>query len=184
MEYNVDDSDRSSSPPPTPTDKPLRSKRSHRKTTPPQGSQSGSNLAQRNASPHGLQALQPMQMSSAQSTPDPGRSNPFFTPGPTSATSPNAVNGNSQHTLPPLSHLPPLQPSHSRLSAAREGFYDAAYDEQRTAENDAEYTGRRRTHSGTQPPGETANGDRRSVDVEMTDAGAAASVGGFTAVNR
>ncbi|KAF2100231.1 hypothetical protein NA57DRAFT_73841 [Rhizodiscina lignyota] len=35
MDYNVDESDRSTSPPPTPQDKPLRSKRTHRKTTPP-----------------------------------------------------------------------------------------------------------------------------------------------------
>jgi hypothetical protein len=30
MEYNLDDSDRSTSPPPTPTDKPLRSKRANK----------------------------------------------------------------------------------------------------------------------------------------------------------
>ena len=37
QEYSLDESERSSSVPPTPTDKPLRSKRSHRKGTPPAG---------------------------------------------------------------------------------------------------------------------------------------------------
>ncbi|KAF2180835.1 hypothetical protein K469DRAFT_692662 [Zopfia rhizophila CBS 207.26] len=202
MEYNVDDSDRSSSPPPTPTDKPLRSKRSHRKTTPTQGGHLGSGLPDaQHPSPSSAQQqqiLHPMNpLSSAQSTPDPSRSNPFFSGVPGAATSPHAVNGTGQPVLPPLhpSHLPPLQPQRAThgLPESRGAYFDAAYDEQRAPENDAEYNGRRRAHSSAQAPPtephETANGDRQDRDTEMCDAPPAGSsafggAGGFTAVNR
>ncbi|KAK1919083.1 hypothetical protein P3342_008807 [Pyrenophora teres f. teres] len=126
MEYNVDDSDRSSSPPPTPTDKPLRSKRSHnRKGTPTLGGSgsAGGAEAERERLGVGQGALEGRMiqhgvhtMSSAQSTPDPaGRQERsyFGTIGTGSAavvqaTSPHAaVNGvPPPPTLPPLHSLP------------------------------------------------------------------------------
>ncbi|KAF2112635.1 hypothetical protein BDV96DRAFT_497425 [Lophiotrema nucula] len=173
MEYNVDDSDRSSSPPPTPTDKPLRSKRSHRKAT-PTGDGSRGLAGTQHLSPGSVQPImhQMNPMSSAQSTPDPSRTTQFFSHIPPPASSPHAaVNGTAQSGLPPIhSALPPLQPQ--RESGTR---FDPAYDEQRPAEHDEEFTGRRRAHSGAQAP-EEANGEPQ--DVEMGDAG------GFTAVNR
>jgi hypothetical protein len=160
MEYNPDDSDRSSSPPPTPTDKPLRSKRSHlRKATPPPGG-----IVQ-HQSPGSMQhahqqILNPM--SSAQSTPDPGRvssSNYFSTLNP-------VVNGAT--VLPPLHSLPALRPEAARA------YFDPAYDEQRG--EDEETVARQRAYSNTtapQPPlSMPANGD-----TEMADAG-------FAPVNR
>lgn len=183
MDYNVDDSDRSSSPPPTPTDKPMRSKRSHRRGTPPTGSQLGSSQpAGQHASPGSAnhqQILHPINpMSSAQSTPDPNRSNPFFsTVG--AATSPQAVNGTGQPVLPPLHSLPPLQPQQQRPSETGRAYFDPAYDEQRPtpAAEGEESTGRQRAYSGTQPPTEQPP-EAQNGDIEMTDAG------GFTAVNR
>lgn len=186
MEYNVDDSDRSSSPPPTPTDKPLRSKRSHRKGTPPAGGQVGSGSGMsgaQHASPgstHHQQILHPMNpMSSAQSTPDPSRSNPFFSTIGGSATSPHAVNGASQPVLPPLHSLPPLQPQRAP-EPSRGAYFDPAYDERRApaAESELEYAGRARSHSGANPPPEVR--EAQNGDTEMTDASGA----GFTAVNR
>ncbi|KAF2786739.1 hypothetical protein K505DRAFT_343537 [Melanomma pulvis-pyrius CBS 109.77] len=184
MEYNIDDSDRSSSPPPTPTDKPLRSKRSHRKNTPPPGTQMSGMSGGQHASPGSVQhhqILPPLNpMSSAQSTPDPSsRQNPFFSSVPAAVTSPPAVNG-SGPALPALHGLPPLQtrpPEPSR-------YFDPAYDEQRVEENDAEFAGRRRAHSSAHPPPpveprEAQNGDQ-DRDTEMGDAPG----GGFTAVNR
>ncbi|KAF2634302.1 hypothetical protein P280DRAFT_279568 [Massarina eburnea CBS 473.64] len=182
MEYNVDDSDRSSSPPPTPTDKPLRSKRSHRKGTPPPGSQLGPGMANvQHASPgsvHHQQTLQPMNaMSSAQSTPDPSRSAPFFSATGGSAASPHAVNGNAPQALPPLHSLQPLPP---QRETPRGTYFDPTQTEPQAAdaENDAEHAGRRRAHSGAAAPPpegqEALNGD-----TEMTDASGA----GFTAVN-
>ncbi|KAF2205283.1 hypothetical protein GQ43DRAFT_477531 [Delitschia confertaspora ATCC 74209] len=193
MEYNPDESDRSSSPPPTPTDKPHRSKRSHRKTTPPAGGQLGGNLAPQHASPSNQQhpSLQAMNtFSSAQSTPDPGRTqNPFFTSIPNSGASPNAVNGTSHHILPPLhpSHLPALQPSsHSRPHGhpgTTEGYYDQAYDTPRATENDADLANRRRSSAQTSAEA-AANGHRQGADTEMSEASATGFGGGFTAVNR
>lgn len=185
MEFTVDDSDRSSSPPPTPTDKPLRSKRSHRKGTPPAGSQTGGGAAAQQESPSNSHqqslphAMNPM--SSAQSTPDPNRSNnPFFSTIGTTATSPNAVNGSSQPVLPPLHSLPPLQPQRAAEST-RGAYFDPVSDESRPppAENDSEYVGRRRTLSGTNPPASESR-EVQNGDTEMTDAAGA----GFTAVNR
>ncbi|KAF2715506.1 hypothetical protein K504DRAFT_457662 [Pleomassaria siparia CBS 279.74] len=179
MEYNVDDSDRSSSPPPTPTDKPLRSKRSHRKNTPPPGTQLGGMPGGQHASPGSHQiphALNPM--SSAQSTPDPSsRPNPFFTSIPPVVTSPHAVNGTAQPPLPSLHSLPPLQrpPEPSR-------YFDAVYDEQRTDENDADFAGRRRAHSSAHPPPPAPPVETREVQNGDTEMGNAPS-GGFTAVN-
>jgi hypothetical protein len=186
MEYNIDDSDRSSSPPPTPTDKPLRSKRSHnRKGTPPPGAgQVGGAGGLQHQSPGSVQhqhqsILHSMNpMSSAQSTPDPGRvsSSYFNTIGAgASATSPHAVNG--APVLPPLHSLPPLQPLSQRPPEPTRPYFDPAYDEQRptpAAETEAENAARQRAYSGAQqppPPPMPQNGD-----TEMTDAG-------FTSVN-
>lgn len=183
MEYDIDNSDRSSSPPPTPTDKPLRSKRSHRKGTPPVASQVGSSAPPQHASPGSthhqpiLHAMNPV--SSAQSTPDPNRQAPFFSGIGAGATSPHAVNGNAQPILPPLHSLTPMQPQRSAESS-RGAFFDPVNDEQRplAGENDSEPTGRHRALSGANPTvsesRETQNGD-----TEMTDASGA----GFTSVN-
>jgi len=111
MEYNIDDSDRSSSPPPTPTDKPLRSKRS------------GKNEGGEDRGGRGV------MMSSAQSSPDPGHR----APGAGSYFSPQGVNGAvaAPPTLPPLHSLPALQPSRA--------YYDPAADNEGVARNgDAE----------------------------------------------
>lgn len=183
MEYNVDDSDRSSSPPPTPTDKPLRSKRSHRKGTPPAGTQSGSAAPSgQHASPGSThqQILHPVNpLSSAQSTPDPNRTNPFFSAIGGAATSPPAVNGNAPPVLPPLHSLPPLQPQR-QSEPSRGTYFDPTYDETRApaAENEVEPMGRRRTLSGANPP--PADIQAQNGDTEMKDA----SDAGFTAVNR
>lgn len=185
MEYNMDDSDRSSSPPPTPTDKPLRSKRSHRKGTPPADSQTGSGTAPQQESPSNshrqplLHATNPM--SSAQSTPDPSRSVPFFSNVGATAASPPAVNGTTQHQpLPPLHQLPALQPQRAP-ETTRGAYFDPVNDESRPppAESDGEYAGRRRTLSGANPPA-PENHEVSNGDTEMTDAAGA----GFTAVNR
>jgi hypothetical protein len=161
MEYNIDDSDRSSSPPPTPTDKPLRSKRSHnRKGTPPPGaSQAGVNAHQSPSSiahPNMLHGINPM--SSAQSTPDPGRvsSSYFTTVGAGPAASPHAVNG-APPTLPPLHSLPPLQPL-AQQPAARP-YFDPAYDEQRPAESEPD------RQPAYNPPPPPQNGDTEMADV-------------------
>ena len=165
MEYNVDDSDRSSSPPPTPTDKPLRSKRSHnRKGTPPAGEGE-----QRMEMGGMMGRMNPM--SSAQSTPDPGNrmQNSYFST-INAAPSPHAgVNGAPppQTVLPPLHSLPSLQ------QGQRQYQFDPAYDEQRPTASE-EDAGRRRAYSGAQQPAPPQNGD-----TEMMDASAA----GFTATN-
>lgn len=156
MEYNVDDSDRSSSLPPTPTDKPLRSKRSHRQKTPPQGGSQlslpgGGQHASPSSSAH-QHVLAPSMnpMSSAQSTPDPSSrtSNPFFTNG-TSQTAPTS-----------------LPPRAQESSSSRGAYFDPAYDEQRPADNEEGPTGRRRAHSSAHAP--EPNGD--SADTEMGNA--------------
>ncbi|KAF2875288.1 hypothetical protein BDV95DRAFT_564736 [Massariosphaeria phaeospora] len=194
MEYNADDSDRSSSPPPTPTDKPMRSKRSHRRGTPPAGdSQLGSGMpGGPNASPgstHHAQILHSMNpMSSAQSTPDPSGAHPFFNiPGCSPLSTINGTGGTSQPVLPPLHALPPLQSLTPRpLESGSRAYFDPAHDEQRMSEREREhehegeeYTGRRRAHSGAQVPQSEAR-DAQNGDTEMTDA----AEGGFTAVNR
>lgn len=154
MEYNIDDSDRSSSPPPTPTDKPLRSKRSHnRKGTPPPGTAQAAGAPIQQQSPGSVQhqhpsILNPMNnpMSSAQSTPDPGRvsSSYFNTIGANNASvaSPHGADVNGGPSLPPLHALPSLQPTTTRT------YFDPA------ASAAAEST--------EQPP--------QNGDTEMTDA--------------
>ena len=187
MEYNIDDSDRSSSPPPTPTDKPLRSKRSHRQKTPPPGSSQGGGAPGTTQQPspgsvqhqHVLHGINPM--SSAQSTPDPSRSAPFFSTIPPTASSPHAVNGTAQaaSVLPSLSQLPPLQPH--RPADSRGGFYDPTQETQEEPRPTEEEGGRRRAHSSAHaPPPEAQNGESQDQDTEMADAPG----GGFTAVNR
>jgi hypothetical protein len=197
----MDDSDRSSSPPPTPTDKPLRSKRSHRKGTPPPpgaGAQPGSGAAGPSSIPHAASpgehgthhlalshphAINPM--SSAQSTPDPSRhTNPFFSSIGASAsphTSHSAVNGN-QTVLPPLHSLPSLQPQAQQTPAPTRGaYFDPAYDAERPTpapiENEGDAAGRQRAYSGTQPPPPPHAEAPQNGDTEMRDAG-------FTAVKQ
>jgi hypothetical protein len=113
-------------------------------------------------------------MSSAQSTPDPGRvSSSYFNTlagSAASATSPPGVNG--APVLPPLHSLPPLQ---QRAPEPSRPFFDPAYDEQRPAESDADTAGRQRAYSGTQPPPAVAA--PQNGDTEMADAG-------FATVNR
>lgn len=181
MEYNVDESDRSSSPPPTPTDKPLRSKRSHRKGTPPAGSQTGSGAPAHQESPSNshhqplLHAMNPV--SSAQSTPDPSRSNnPFFSTVGATATSPRAVNGNAPPTLPSLHQITPLQPQRAP-EPTRGAYFDPISDESRPPPTEADAEGRQRALSGANQP---ASEHPQNGDTEMTDAAGA----GFTAVNR
>lgn len=189
MEYNIDDSDRSTSPPPTPTDKPLRSKRSHRQKTPPPGTQMGGGITgAQQPSPGSVQhqsLLHTMNpMSSAQTTPDPSRAVPFFSNLPP-ASSPYA-NGGSVPALPPLhsSHLaggplPQITPEPSRSA-----YYDPTHDDQRPTENGSEYSGRNRAHSSAHAaasePRDAQNGDRRDQDTEMGDAPG----GGFASINR
>ena len=192
QEYNMDDSDRSSSPPPTPTDKPLRSKRSHRKGTPPPagaaatpGTAVGHSGNPHAASPgeHGTHhlaishphAVNPM--SSAQSTPDPSRhTNPFFSSVGASASphaSHTAVNGN-QNALPPLHSLPGMQAQAQQTPTPR-AYFDPAYDAERPTPAPAESeAGRQRAYSGTQPPQHVET--PQNGDTEMRDAG-------FTSVN-
>jgi hypothetical protein len=184
MEYNVDDSDRSSSPPPTPTDKPLRSKRSHnRKGTPPPGGERIEGMGmqeQRLGLGHTAQGMNPM--SSAQSTPDPSsrpQNSYFGTVGAAAATSPHAgVNG--APTLPPLHSLPQLQPQQPPTQRV---YFDPAYDNERpTPASGDDDAGRRRAYSGAQqpaPPAPASNTEAapQNGDTEMTDVS-------FTAVNR
>ncbi|KAF1995509.1 hypothetical protein P154DRAFT_526309 [Amniculicola lignicola CBS 123094] len=187
MEYNVDDSDRSSSPPPTPIDKPLRSKRSHRKTTPtPGGLTLAGGMPGQHASPGSAHlgqhpAILNNPMSSAASTPDPSRGAAFFSALPP-ASSPHAVNGTSQPVFRKL-HSGVLD-AQRPAETSRGQYFDAAYDEQRAPpETETEYAGRARAHSSAHPPppeAEVQNGESR--DTEMADAPAAA--GGFTSVNR
>lgn len=187
MEYNVDDSDRSSSTPPTPTDKPLRSKRSHRKGSPPASLQAGGSgtSAARHASPgstHHHQTLASVNpMSSAQSTPDPSRTAPFFSSINAAAASPPAVNGvSSSATALPIPPLHPPQPE----SSSRTAFFDPVSDEQRPRTGDEAEgpSSRARAHSGAAaglPPSDARSPE--NGDTEMADAGSTG--GGFTAVN-
>ena len=205
QEYSLDDSERSSSVPPTPTDKPLRNKRSHRKGTPPAGgsgtgagapenSVRGHSGAPRAASPgdhgssshlaishttHGVTAL-----SSAHSTPDPSRhSNPFFSSvGAGASASPlaSAVNG-TQNALPPLHSLPGMsqQPQTQQTPTPRP-YFDPAYDAERPSAPAAppaeSEVGRQRAYSGAQQPPPLHAGSPQNGDTEMRDAG-------FPAVN-
>lgn len=197
QEYNMDDSDRSSSPPPTPTDKPLRSKRSHRKGTPPPGGAGappGSGAAGHSGIPsaaspgehetHHLavshaHAMNPM--SSAQSTPDPTRhTNPFFSSIGASASphAPHAaVNGN-QTALPPLHSLPGMQSQPQQAptpTPTPRAYFDPAYDAERPTPAPVESEGgRQRAYSGAQPA-QHAEAPQNG-DTEMRDTG-------FTAVN-
>lgn len=193
QEYSVDDSDHSSSPPPTPTDKPLRSKRSHRKATPPAagtsaapGSVRAHSGAPQAASPgeHGTHlaisnphAINPM--SSAQSTPEPSRhTNPFFSSVGASASphaSHSAVNG-TQTALPPLHSLPGMQPQTQQTPTPR-AYFDPAYDAERRTPVPAESEGGRpRAYSGAQQPPPQHPEAPQNGDTEMRDAG-------FTSVN-
>ncbi|KAF1357729.1 hypothetical protein EJ07DRAFT_127593, partial [Lizonia empirigonia] len=171
QEYNMDDSDRSSSPPPTPTDKPLRSKRSHRKgTPPPSGTTSPGEHGTHHLAISHPHAINPV--SSAQSTPDPSRHiNPFFSSIGASA-SPHAphpaVNGN-QTALPPLHSLPGMQPQTQQTPTPR-AYFDPAYDAERPTPAPAESeASRQRAYSGTQPTPPTDA--PQNGDTEMRDAG-------------
>ncbi|KAF2144179.1 uncharacterized protein K452DRAFT_316908 [Aplosporella prunicola CBS 121167] len=105
MAPNVDESDRSTSPPPTPQEKPTRSKRTARQKTPPAESHHSGSLpphhspsaASNPSQPH-LHAMPPLPPST-QSTPDPHRTTGglfnFSGPGnpPPPALTPLGVNG-------------------------------------------------------------------------------------------
>lgn len=211
MEYNVDDSDRSSSPPPTPTDKPLRSKRSHnRKGTPPAGAGGVESETGRMEGGMSMGRMGGMMnpMSSAQSTPDPGsrpQNSYFGTIGGPTATSPHTgVNGATAptpQTLPPLHALPSLQQQQQQpQQAGQRPYFDPAYDEQRTAPAGAEDdAGRRRAYSGSAqqppPPPTSAAATAPAAPATVPSAPAPASAppqngdtemtdAGFTAVNR
>lgn len=193
QEYSLDESERSSSVPPTPTDKPLRSKRSHRKGTPPaadpnaapENSVRGHSGAPRAASPgehgsshlaishtaHGVNAL-----SSAHSTPDPSRhTNPFFSSvgGGASASPLAAVNG-TQNALPPLHSLPGMAQPQTQQTPTPRPYFDPAYDAERPSAPAAppveSEAGRQRAYSGAQPPPLHA-GSPLNGDTEMRDAG-------------
>ncbi|CAN9438021.1 unnamed protein product [Alternaria alternata] len=163
MEYNVDDSDRSSSPPPTPTDKPLRSKRSHnRKGTPPLG---GS--AEGGAEYPGPIRASPEQLLRYHRRPH--------------GDKPHTGANGAPPTLPPLHSLPPLQPQQQQPAPAQRAYFDPAYDEQRpTPASNEEAAARPRAYSGAaqQPPTtDSAPPPPQNGDTEMTDVS-------FTAVNR
>lgn len=184
MDFNIDDSDRSTSPPPTPTDKPLRSKRVPKQKTPPAGTPAGPSGAQQpspgSVQQHSLLHVNPM--SSAQSTPDPGRSAPFFSTIP--ASSPYPANGSGLGTLPPL-HPSQLgassNPSQITPEPPRTAYYDPTHDDHQPSRNDSEYGGRARTHSSAHAgPSEAQNGDCRDQDTEMGDAPG----GGLASANR
>ncbi|KAL1639737.1 hypothetical protein SLS58_007635 [Diplodia intermedia] len=115
MAPNVDDSDRSTSPPPTPQEKPTRSKRTGRQKTPPlEGHQSGSvpphhspgSVSNTTQQPH----IHPLHaMSSAQSTPDPVRPGSAIPYGNTSV--PTGLNGTPSSTPYSGSAQPPAVPA-------------------------------------------------------------------------
>ncbi|KAF2015487.1 hypothetical protein BU24DRAFT_450191 [Aaosphaeria arxii CBS 175.79] len=171
MEYNVDDSDRSSSPPPTPTDKPLRSKRSHRQKTPPGGgAQLGSDLpgTAQQGSPgsttaHRQTLAASHLMSSAQSTPDPSGRNPFFSAVTAAAASPQAINGTSQ---PAASSLSARQTARAEAAAAaaestpsRGRTFDPAYDETPAAAGSNANAGSNEAKEENGDGGDTEMGD-------------------------
>ncbi|KAJ4986109.1 hmg box protein [Stagonosporopsis vannaccii] len=195
QEYSMDDSDRSSSPPPTPTDKPLRSKRSHRKGTPPAAAGGGtapdSSARGHSGAPHAASpgeqgthlaishphAVNPM--SSAQSTPDPSRhTNPFFSSVGASASphaSHSAVNG-TQNALPPLHSLPGMQPQpQAQQTPTPRAYFDPAYDAERPTPAPVESeAGRPRAYSGAQqpqPPQQQHAEAPQNGDTEMRDVG-------------
>lgn len=207
MEYNVDESDRSDSPPPTvssrsqasacdridthsfqPQEKPLRSKRSHRKGTPPPGGAGGPS----NMSPTGpQQPMHPMQMSSAQSTPNPERHTSYFPQQAPAGPSQMALNGTpTSQSMHPMGEAPSSVRQRADLYDDRERDYD---------DGRAHPTQENGTPRPYQPTGaggagatgelvgagpiirEDANGERRAPpDTEMADAGPA----GFNAINR
>ncbi|QDS75097.1 hypothetical protein FKW77_007088 [Venturia effusa] len=192
MKENPDDSDQSNSPPPTPQDKPLRSKRGNRAKATPPPSASASVVAGNHTSPSAGPSHGAFLVSSHPGgTPDAtaNRLNQqFFAgyPGPPITTppallpahptaGPTSMNGASGGVLPPLSqYLPPG--SGGQPPTAYTPGYDA------------------RRENGEGPPVQAAEGYRpprgeaNGQDVEMTEASApgfgASSGGGFTAVNR
>lgn len=205
QEYSLDDSERSSSVPPTPTDKPLRSKRSHRKTTPPAtaGSTGAAPDSAARAHSSGAGAAQPASpgdhgsashlaishphainpLSSAQSTPDPSRhSNPFFSSaaGPASPHAAAAsVNGSTaQPVLPSLHSLPGIQPQTQQTPTPR-AYFDPAYDAERStpAASGAAEAGRPRAYSAAQQQQQQLSDapQNGNGDTEMRDAGFAAA---------
>ncbi|KAK8223605.1 hypothetical protein BKA81DRAFT_376718 [Phyllosticta paracitricarpa] len=206
MAPNVDESDRSTSPPPTPQEKPTRSKRGHRQKTPTLDSQHGSN-APSHHSPHNPNNshshLHNVQTVSAASTPEPrhggSQSGMFSSFGPGHPSMPTPMNGAATPSTPFGSTTgQPLRP----LSATSHGGplpQPQFVEERRSVENgstaSAEY-GRSYGGSGTgdkMGSGSDANGERRSMqDTEMGEAGhsqegsqpPAGFSGGFTAVNR
>lgn len=219
MAPNVDDSDRSTSPPPTvghtsppllakdaksdvrrsqPQEKPTRGKRTHRQKTPPlEGHQSGSlpphhspGSTSNTAQHHTLHPLQ--AMSSAHSTPDPGRPSSGVPYGNTSI--PTGLNG-TQPSTPFSGSAPPTAGGGAPGLPLPQPHFGGGDDRerQRSAENGgpgSDY-GAPRPFAPGAPTGATGeplsagpsirtdvNGERRiappSQDTEMGEADAAA----------
>ncbi|KAI8942066.1 hypothetical protein NX059_000165 [Plenodomus lindquistii] len=205
MEYNADDSDRSSSPPPTPTDKPLRSKRSGavdgsgggggattggsgsgagRKTPPLQTGQIASlgsvQATTTTASPSSA-VTQPQQQQQQQALhPRPPMSSAQSTPDPSRHSASYFPSATSPHAAAAVNGAPVLPPLHSLPAlqgTPRAAYFDPAYDEQRPVLSAEEgESGRRRAYSGAQQSPATGE-SAQNGDTEMTDVG-------FTAVNR
>jgi len=114
MKENPDDSDDSNSPPPTPQDRPLRSKRAHRKGTPTPGNPTGE-IPQSSPMP------QPPGSALPAETPDPLRVREYMPTAPSAEATPAPVNGTpapaSGVQLPPLSSALPPQSAPSGFAA-------------------------------------------------------------------
>ncbi|RDI79151.1 hypothetical protein Vi05172_g10990 [Venturia inaequalis] len=191
MKENPDDSDQSNSPPPTPQDKPLRSKRGHRSKATPPPSAPASVVAVNHASPSAGPSHGAFLVSShGGQTPDAtaNRLNQqFFAgyPGPPIPTppallaahptaGPTSMNGAPGSALPPLSQYLPSGPAVPPPTGYTPGYDARRENGEGPSEQAAE---------GFRAPHREPNGQ----DVEMTEAGAqghSAGGGGFTAVNR
>ncbi|KAL9097589.1 MAG: hypothetical protein Q9165_000485 [Trypethelium subeluteriae] len=193
MEYNADDSDRSTSPPPTPQDKPMRSKRSHRKTSPDtaqnmpsppqQPSFSGQHIiSPSQTTPEQSRAIYPTVMngttptnpSIATAPPNVGPTPSFGTPGPASQ---------------PISFAAINQPPPSAESVSEERRL--SHQENGGPEYSRDHVGGGVTGQAVNAGPEVivdANGERRAPpDTEMGEAqpeGPSGGGGGFTAVNQ
>ncbi|KIW02474.1 hypothetical protein, variant [Verruconis gallopava] len=107
MKDNPDDSDDSNSPPPTPQDRPLRSKRAHRKTTPPPAG--GTNAVPASSPvPQSTSGAPANSGTAVTETPDAARSHSLREYVPTSAEATPAPANGTPVQLPSLSsQLPP-----------------------------------------------------------------------------
>ncbi|KAI9659481.1 MAG: hypothetical protein M1821_001739 [Bathelium mastoideum] len=209
MDYNADDSDQSASPPPTPQDKPMRSKRSHRKASPDNAPNATSPPPppQQSFSAHSI-------ISPPQTTPDQSRAMYTTIMNGTTPTNPPIAAALPQNATPTQQHFATTIPSSTQpISFA--AVNQPAPSPHATPLSDEQ---RRPSHQQSQPPqqenggmeysrdriaggvtGEAvgavpeitvdANGERRvQPDTEMSEAQPegleAGAGGGFTAVNR